>query len=234
MFFYSIFTSGLSISSAVMVALAFLGAALLSIVIHEVSHGYIAMKCGDLTAKYNGRLTLNPAKHFDLIGLLMMLLIGFGWAKPVPINPNNFKNYKKGMLAVSSAGIISNLLLSALSIAILAIFKSVGLTTLQTGATAVGVFITFIIYFFIYLAIVNVMLACFNLLPIYPLDGFRILDAVLPYGNAYSRFMRNYGMYVLLGFIVLSSLFRMVGLPYLNVFGLIASAMQRLVWLVLF
>ena len=94
MFFLRLLRSGAPISEILISALAIILAATTAIVFHEVSHGYIAMKNGDYTAKSRGRLTLNPVAHFDLVGLLMILLVGFGWAKPVPIDPRNFNNYK--------------------------------------------------------------------------------------------------------------------------------------------
>ena len=94
--------------------IAFLVALLTALVLHEIAHGLVAYWNGDITAKYYGRLSLNPAKHFDIIGLIMMLFVGFGWAKPVPVNPNNFKNRKVGAFTVSLAGIVTNLILAFL------------------------------------------------------------------------------------------------------------------------
>src|SRR5690554_5060224 len=114
MFFLRLLRSGAPISEILISALAIILAATTAIVFHEVSHGYIAMKNGDYTAKSRGRLTLNPVAHFDLVGLLMILLVGFGWAKPVPIDPRNFNNYKKGMIMVSLSGVTTNILIGGL------------------------------------------------------------------------------------------------------------------------
>ena len=86
----------------------------IAITVHEYAHGYAALKMGDPTAKLSGRLSMNPLAHMDIVGALSMLIFGFGWAKPVPINPNNFKNHKKGTVIVSLAGPISNLFLAFL------------------------------------------------------------------------------------------------------------------------
>ena len=79
---------------------------------HEFAHAYVAYKCGDPTAKFSGRMTLNPVKHFDVLGMLAFALVGFGWAKPVPVNPNNFKNYRRGVFWTSAAGIITNYIMA--------------------------------------------------------------------------------------------------------------------------
>ena len=96
-----------------------LPAMLMSLVLHEVAHGYVAWRCGDPTAKMLGRLTLNPLKHLDPVGSLMILLVGYGWARPVPVNPLNYRNYRRDDLLVSLAGITMNLILCVLSILIL-------------------------------------------------------------------------------------------------------------------
>ena len=88
----------------------------IALVLHEVAHGLVAKWNGDYTAKYSGRLSLNPLKHFDLIGFIMMMLVGFGYAKPVPVNPNNFKHYRRGLITVAIAGVIMNLILAFVSV----------------------------------------------------------------------------------------------------------------------
>ena len=97
-----------------LIVLAEILAVVFALVLHELAHGLIALLNGDNTAKLYGRLSVNPLRHFDIVGLAMMLLVGFGWAKPVPINPNNFKNRKVGAITVSVAGIVTNLLLAFL------------------------------------------------------------------------------------------------------------------------
>lgn len=138
--------------------------------IHEFAHGYAAYKLGDNTAKYKGRLTINPFAHLDLWGTLMMLFVGFGWAKPVPINPNNFKNRKLGMALTALAGPVSNLIMAFLA---MIIYKLI-----YFHATYSEIMVN-IFYVFGYIVSLNIGLAIFNLLPIPPLDGSRIFSIFL-------------------------------------------------------
>jgi len=140
---------------------------LFSLIIHECAHGYVALKCGDPTAKMMGRLTLDPRKHLDPIGTICMLFLRIGWAKPVPINPRNFRNYRRDYILVSLAGIAVNTLVFLLSTVISAlILKHMELTQA----------VYYLWYFFVMLAQMNLSLAVFNLLPVPPLDGYRFLD----------------------------------------------------------
>ncbi len=158
-----------------LVLLAFYSIAILSaLILHEVAHGLVALWCGDPSAKYAGRLTLNPAKHLDGLGTLCFLLFGFGWAVPVPVNPQNFKNRRLGCVLVSLAGIMVNLLL-----AFIASFFYVLLADKSVWQ-----------YLFIYIMLINVVFATFNLLPIAPLDGFNLVASLAPQ-SAYVRFMRQ-------------------------------------------
>ena len=146
----------------------------------EFSHGYVAFKLGDPTAKQAGRLTLNPLAHIDPLGTLCMLIFRFGWAKPVPVNVMYFKDRKKGMAITAAAGPISNLLLAFLC---LLLFVPV---LVYAGWTAVGSYAANFLYIMV---MINVGLAVFNLLPISPLDGSKILYAVLP-NKIYFSIMR--------------------------------------------
>ena len=163
--------------------------ALICITFHEVSHGFVAYKLGDSTAKDAGRLTLNPIKHIDIFGLLMMVVFKFGWAKPVPINMNNFKNPKGGMAITALAGPVSNVLLAAVFLLIY------GLLYAPLSAGSVGGVILQMLQTTAYL---SCALAVFNLIPISPLDGSKVLFAFLP-DRAYMTLMRyeKYGMLVL-------------------------------------
>lgn len=170
---------------------------LISLTFHEFSHGYTAYRLGDITAKNAGRLTLNPLKHLDPVGALMMFVAGIGWAKPVPVDPFYFRDKKKGMMLTSVAGPLSNILLAfviAFPLEGLLLANPVGL---QTGKG----FVYYLALFFSMLFSINISLAVFNLLPIPPLDGSKILSAVLP-ANVYFRFMR-YEQYIGMAFLVL-------------------------------
>jgi len=139
---------------------------LFSLIIHECAHGWVALKCGDPTAKWMGRLTLDPRKHLDPIGTICMLFLRIGWAKPVPINPGNFRNYRRDYILVSLAGIITNFCIFLVSTLITAAIWVHG------GAD----WLSYVWQFFLMLAQMNLSLAVFNLLPVPPLDGFRFLD----------------------------------------------------------
>ena len=153
--------------------------ALISLSVHEAAHGYVAYKLGDPTARNMGRLTLNPLKHLDPIGFLCMVLGGFGWAKPVPINARYFKNPRKGMAITGIAGPISNILLAML----FALIHEIMFACLKDV-----VFVTELSYnialislqFFFLASYLNVALAIFNMIPIPPFDGSRFIYVILP------------------------------------------------------
>lgn len=153
---------------------------LISLTIHELAHGLVADKFGDPTPRITGRLTLNPIKHLDPIGAILLALVGFGWAKPVQVNPYNFKkrsNLRKQMMYVALAGPVSNILLAIVT-AFVYIHLSYGNGGFGETAST----------FFSYLIMINVFLASFNLLPIPPLDGSKILGAFLS-NSAYQKYM---------------------------------------------
>ncbi len=155
-------------------------AVLIALTVHEYSHGYTAYKMGDCTARNLGRLTLNPIKHIDPIGALCMLFFHVGWAKPVPINPRNFKNPKRGFALTALAGPVSNIALAFITAPIyLVLFRTLigyGGATSDFGYKLLDNTLTFVAIFFS----VNIGLGIFNLLPIPPFDGSRILNVVLP------------------------------------------------------
>ena len=151
---------------------------LIALSFHEMSHGYVAEKLGDNTARWNGRITMNPIKHFDLIGTLSMLFLGIGWAKPVPINTRNFKNPKKGMAITGLAGPVANLILGFLGAILLHLSDLIfSFTSDNQSLINLGFIIYLFLYTFMYL---NIYLAVFNLLPIPPFDGSRIFYSILP------------------------------------------------------
>ena len=148
---------------------------LISLTFHEVAHGYISYKLGDPTAYNMGRLSLNPAKHLDPLGSICMLLFGIGWARPVPVNARYYKNPKKGMALTALAGPVINLIL-----AFVAVIVTMIVAVVSVRLNAVNRWIEVIVMFFQFFSIMNVYLAIFNLLPIPPFDGSRILFVFLP------------------------------------------------------
>lgn len=159
---------------------------LISLTFHEYAHGWVSYKCGDPTARNLGRLTLNPIKHIDPVGALSMLLFGFGWAKPVPVNSRYYRHPKWQMALVAAAGPITNLILAFVALLISNLIVLIpGFTdavlTIYEGSADLKGSIAYIAYMFFWLlAEMNVYLAVFNLIPLPPLDGSRILFIFLP------------------------------------------------------
>jgi Zn-dependent protease len=175
---YQVFRSILSGSpvnfpSVVMQILAVLFIIFCILPLHEFAHGWMAEKLGDSTARYNGRLTMNPLASIDPLGALAILLFGFGWAKPVPVNPRNFRNPKGDMAITALAGPVSNLLAALVGALLYNLFYLVLRPFLP------DVLLLLLGFFFQYYIGINVMLAVFNLIPLPPLDGSRILGAFL-------------------------------------------------------
>lgn len=170
-----------------------LPAIIIGLTVHEWAHAFAADKLGDPTAKNLGRMTLNPFAHIDLFGFLCLLVVGFGWAKPVPVNPRNFKNYRRDDIIVSLAGIAMNLV-----VAFFATFLFYfGVYRWNLGSNEA--------FYTIFLSIVtiNLSLAVFNLLPIYPLDGSHVFESLfMRYIPRFFMFLRQYGQYILIALLV--------------------------------
>ena len=178
---------------------------LFSIIIHEVAHGWVAYRMGDPTAKWAGRLALNPLHHLVPIGTLMLFLAGFGWARPVPVNFNNISDRRKGLIFVSSAGIIANILFAFLAFLFIRLFSTSfsGMTLILIYKVCQSV------------ALINITLAALNLIPIPPLDGSKILMGIVwertPY---FLTRLEPYGFFIIIGFLYLGILD-----PLIRLFG---------------
>lgn len=197
--------------------LAYVLVIVLSLSLHEFAHAFVAYKSGDSTPKMQGRVTLNPFKHIDPIGIVCCAFFGFGWARPVQINPGNFRNVKKGTAWTSAAGVILNLILS---------FVGCGLYHLISLFTISNYFLAFLQLVFYFMFFINLCLAVFNLLPIYPLDGFKLVEVFSKYKNPYVEFMYKYGNLILILFVVfcdniLIKLMQLLAIPFSWFWGLI-------------
>ena len=166
---------------------------LYSIIIHELAHGWVAYKMGDPTAKWAGRLSLNPLKHLDPIGTLMLFLVGFGWAKPVPVNLNNIPDRRKALIFVSSAGVLANMLIA---FTVLLFFRLSSLPTSRITAEIANNLVS-----------INITLAALNLIPIPPLDGSKILMGFTSERVGYflAR-MERYGLFIIIALFYLGIL----------------------------
>lgn len=187
-------SGNINISGVIIYILSALAVIFLTQPVHEFAHAWTAVKLGDPTPRYQGRLSVNPFAHIDYFGAACILLLGFGWAKPVQVNMNNFRNPKRDMAITAAAGPLSNLIAALVMLVITNLLNLVLLNTSLSWAVYVTVF-------FYYIADINVSLAVFNLIPIPPLDGSRLLFAVLP-NRQYYKLMR-YERYIFYGLLAL-------------------------------
>jgi len=179
--------------------LFFVPAFLIAITVHEVAHAYVAWRLGDPTARAMGRITLNPLRHIDPFGLIILIIFRFGWAKPVLINPRNFKNEKMGMALSALAGPVSNIALAFLGLIISNIILVFAVNAEITINSSAGNVIMVALSFFGYFAFLNVWLALFNLLPVPPLDGSRIVNYFLPpHLSRYYEYVERYGLIIII------------------------------------
>lgn len=181
----------------------------LSLSLHELAHAFAAYKLGDFTAKMSGRLTLNPLAHLDPVGTMLLLFAGFGWAKPVPVNSLNLRNPKRDLAIIAFAGPLANFTLAAISALALNFLGSSG-----------GLLAGFLYYFTFY----NTGLGVFNLLPVAPLDGFKVVSGILPGNLAFQwEQLASYGVFILL-FLILTNSLEKILFPLmrvvLGIFGL--------------
>lgn len=178
---------------------------LIAMSFHEMAHGIAAESMGDDTAQMAGRVSLNPFKHLSLLGTLSMLVFGFGWAKPVPVNSYNFRNKRKGIIVTSLAGCFTNLLLGFISLLIMRLIGDY-----------VNIYVYYILYYTYYY---NLIFAVFNLLPIPPLDGSQVLYEFLPYKakQIYDQVAR-YGNFILL-ILIMTGMFGYIIVPIVNLIG---------------
>jgi Zn-dependent protease len=173
---------------------------LLALTFHEYAHAYVANRLGDDTAKQSGRLSLNPLRHLDPLGTIMIFLVHFGWAKPVPVNPYRLKNPKKDMLWISAAGPAANMILALASGILL---RFIVATAGEADRYSFMGLLTYVVFMSLQ---INLALAIFNILPIAPLDGSKILSGLLPAGfEKMLYFMERYGPFILLGLIIFGS-----------------------------
>lgn len=185
---------GMTLGQALVVIFALLLTIFIVLPIHEWAHGFLAYKLGDNTAKNSGRLTLNPLKHIDPLGASALLLFKFGWARPVPVNPRNFKRPKLGMALTALAGPLSNLIVALIALLLATIAYAFGGNILNLMGEEESNFFVMPFFGFIYFMFliynVNLDLAVFNLIPLPPLDGSKILEAFLP-----DKFLNKYYQY---------------------------------------
>ena len=182
-------------------------AVIIALTSHEFAHAFMAYKLGDKTPKVEGRLTLNPMAHFDIKGLICFLFLGFGWAKPVPINSFNFKKIKRDTFLVSIAGILTNLIL-AFAFCPLAMY----LSTVYHQSKL----LTALYFFAMYTYQINLVFMVFNLLPIHPLDGYNAIASQLSYTNPFVTFMQKYGSVILIVVVIIFA--------YTDIFNLLVSS----------
>ncbi len=183
---------------------------LIALTFHEWAHGYAAYKCGDNTAKSMGRLSLNPLDHLDIMGTISMLIFGFGWAKPVPVIPRNFKKPRRDFAIVAIAGPLMNLVIAFFSsmIAYLILFAGGGELQyyfITNEGESIYKFLYFACQFFYLMSYLNIGLAVFNLIPVPPLDGSRVVSWLLPprLSAKYNR-IELYTRYIILGIVILT------------------------------
>jgi len=189
--------------------------------LHEFAHAYAAVKCGDPTPKMHGRYTLNPLAHFDPMGLACFVFAGFGWAKPVPINSYNFRDYKKGLFFTSIAGVVANYLLAFL------VYPLLILANLYLPVF--GYFKYVIVTSLAYVVSLSLCFFVFNLIPFYPFDGFRVVDVFYKRRGSVYNFLRYKGTYVLYFLFALSVVADFSGIWQLDILGILINYVVNII-----
>jgi len=190
MFIFDILQGGYNPVEVLVILAGFALAVIIGISCHEFAHAYAALRAGDSSAKRAGRLTLNPTAHFEPMGLLCFLFAGIGWAKPVPVNPFNYRNFKRGNFWVSISGILTNIVIGFVC--------SFAFFMIDKFGDIENIFVFAAHWFFMLCMIINLSLAVFNLLPIPPLDGYNLLSSFTKPNNSFMKFMRENAIIVLL------------------------------------
>lgn len=184
------------------VFIAFLSALFITMPFHEFAHAFAASKEGDYTARAMKRYTLAPFAHIDMTGLLLLLFFGFGYAKPVPVDLRNLKHGRRSEIFVALAGVVTNIILGVVFALIYGFLKNIWPALFENY----GFLSMLYDFFFQYMVLLNFVFAFFNILPIYPLDGFRVVEACTKPGNGYVEFMKRYGFFVLLALLLTTAL----------------------------
>lgn len=201
-------------------------AILIGLTFHEFAHAFVADKLGDKTPKFQGRLTLNPFVHIDILGFIMIMLIGFGWAKPVQTNPSSYKNYYKDDLKVSIAGPVTNLIVAFLGAMLVVVFYKLGLLSLS-GSGNISTILTHIL---LQIISINCMLFVFNLIPLPGMDGFHVLRDIFPsFFYKISDSIYRYQLIILLIFVATGLAGVIVGGPTMFLYSMFIKLINLMI-----
>ncbi len=222
----SMLLNGGNLFDVLLTLLLMLPPMMLALSLHESAHGYVAYKCGDNTAYNLGRLTLNPIKHLDPVGFICLLVFGYGWANPVPINTRNFRNPKRGMALSALAGPVSNLLLGILCAVVAGVLWGCwNYLAVFTNAPEYWIRVLLLLYQAVmYSALINFIYMTFNMIPVPPFDGSRVALAFLP-TNTYFKIMR-YERQIMFGVLIALLLLSRLGF---SPFGWVAEKLTDLI-----